>query len=285
MSNATTERTASQTPDSSTADATGADPPSASYRLLTLLLFVGTAVAGFAGATSTAGGFGARILGSFAAGLVLLASVFVAPVLVYADAVRVRALDLDWSPRPVVHAAGAFVLTVAASVALELVRMPLLSAMHPVNEMYYSLSSGPPRVQSMLLTISAPLGTLYYLARRNQHLDGKTPSRYWWLLLPAVVAVGAGYLAAELAAPGSLTTVAGGAMVVASLFPVGAYMDARYLRSRSSGGKADSEASGWRPNPAVQFLLSYLSVLVFPISVLYPAYAVGYLARRFGAGR
>jgi hypothetical protein len=276
MSNATSERTGSQTADPSTADAPALDAPSASYRLLTLLLFAGTAVAGFTGATSTVGGFGARILGAFAAGIVLLASVFVAPVLVYADAVRVRALDLDWSPRPVVHAVGAFVLTVAASVALELVRMPLMSAMHPVNEIYYSLSAGPPRVQSMLLAISAPLGALYYLARRNQHLDGKTPSRYWWLLMPAVVAVGVGYLAAELGAPGSLTTVAGVAMVVASLFPVGAYMDARHLRSTESA---------WRPNPAVQFLLAYLSVLVFPISVLYPAYAVGYLARRFGVVR
>lgn len=277
MSNATTERTASQT-DDPTADARTESPPSASYRLLRLLLFAGTAVAGLAGATSAAGGLGARILGSLTVGIALLASVFVGPVLVYADAVRVRALDLDWSPRPVVHAGGAFVLTVAASVALELVRMPLQSAMFPLNEVYYSFSAGPPRMHSMLLAISAPLGALYYLARRHRHLDGRTPSRHWWLLMPAVVAVGAAYLAAELAAPGSLTTFAGGAMVVASLLPVGAYVDAEYLRSRSAAG----ERSGWRPNPAVQFLLAYLSVLVFPISALYPAYVAGYLARRFG---
>ena len=207
-------------------------------------------------------------------GLVAVAGLFVAPAMVYADAKRVRALDLDWRPGPVRHAVAAFALTVVAGVGVELGRAPVVLVTEPVRSAYYGLTAGPPEFHAFYLTMGVPLGALYYLSRRYEHLDGPTPSRYWWLAPPVVVAASVGYLAAELVVAGSLPRVAAAAVVLASLFPVGAYLDARHLRQ---------SAADWNPNPAVQFLLAYLAIVVYPLSVLYPAYAAVYLARRRAA--
>lgn len=262
MSNATTDVTSPADPDS----------PSKRCRNAERFLFAGTIVAGVAGAGSTIGGLSLRIGGSLLAGAFLLGSVFVVPGLVYLDASRIRSRELDWEPRPVLYAAATFVLTPVAATIFELARMPLSSAMQPLSLFYYDLVAAPPRMHSMLLAIAAPLGALFYLARRYEHLDGASASRHWWALLPAVVAGAVAYLAAELLVPGSLRFVAAVVMLLASLFPIAAFMDSLYLRNREWG---------WTPNPAVQFLLAYASILVFPISVLYPVYAAYHLGRRW----
>ena len=262
MSNATTDVT----------PPADADSPSKRCRNVERFLFAGTIVAGVAGAGSAIGGLSVRLGASLLAGVFLLGSVLVVPGLVYLDASRIRSRGFDWQPRPLLYAAATFVLTPVASMALELTRMPISSFMQPLSLFYYDLAATPPGMHSMLLGITAPLGALFYLALRYEHLDGASASRHWWVSLPTVVAAAIAYLAAELVVPGSLRLAAAAAMLLTSLFPIGAFFDSIYLRDREWG---------WDPNPAVQFLLAYASILAFPISVLYPLYAAYHLGRRW----
>lgn len=241
-------------------------------RLLEWYLFVATVVGGIGVAGSAMGGLTWTVLPMVLVGLVALGSFIAVPGMVYADAEHVEALDLDWTPRPARWGIITLLLTVGGNLVIELLRMPAHAVLRPLRLFYYNLGTAPPELHSMLLTASAPVGALYYLGRRYQHLGGRGVNPHWWVVLPAIVVVAVAYLAAELYVPGSLNRIAAGTMVLATLFPVAAYMDARHIRR---------SANTWNPNPAIQFLLAYLSVIVFPISILYACYAAYHLGRRW----
>lgn len=196
-------------------------------------------------------------------------SFVVTPVLVYWDATLVRSIDAEWTPSAARCALVAFLLS------------PLMFAFSPVaNEIdglvqsiiTTYLNRTTVGIHQQLLQLGPPIGALYYLYRRHEHVPVSRTTRFWWVLLPITSLGGLGYLAAVLLLPNDIVLIPSVVALLRLLFPVAAYMDALFLQnSRYS----------WDPNPATHFLLAYVSILVFPLSFLYLPYTGYHLGRRW----
>lgn len=113
--------------------------------------------------------------------------------------------------------------------------------------------------------LSGPV-VLHYLYRRHEEVRTDGGSDRWWLL-----AVGAVALPAALAAlsyGGLLPSGAVVAFALGLLLPVAVYRDAEYVRACDAG---------WDPNPAMQFTLAFVSLILPFLTVPYLGY---YLYKR-----
>ncbi len=237
---------------------------------------IGAAITQFIRLPTTQSGLAVTVIGLFLAGGATWISAFVVPGLVYADASTLKSRDLNWNPHPVRLAVGSFLLTIAGGTLLEVIRGPLVSALHPVMTMYANQVLISPVTPTVLLSVTAPMGAVWYLGYRHKHVQSSAPSRYWWLLIPGVVVCALSYLLVPLFMPGDWNLLFVALVAISPLFPIAVYMDACYL-CRS--------ANEWNPNPSLQFFVAYLSHLIFPFSPFYPMYAIYYLVRRGNGGR
>lgn len=200
--------------------------------------------------------------------IVVVSSPFVVPILIYRDASRIRALDLDWRPNARRYAAAAFLAS-----PLIILANPLAPAIHVIHEPLYQLYRGSTGVVTAHhVRIGPPLFALYYLHKRHQNVRPGPVSGRWWLVLPATVAGGLLLLVAKGLFPASVSRVAGlGVSPLFAVFPAAAYYDAVYIVNGDGP---------WNPNPPLHLLLAFVSIVVYPLSLLYPLYAAYYLIRR-----
>ncbi|QZP38827.1 hypothetical protein [Halobaculum magnesiiphilum] len=128
--------------------------------------------------------------------------------------------------------------------------------------------SPSPVLYAVLGFLFSGLVLIHYLYRRHEEVRSTGGgSDRWWL-----VAVGAVVLPAILSAlsfGGLVPSSVFAGLALAFLLPVGVYKDAVYVR----GGDA-----GWNPNPAMQFTVAFVSLLLPILSVPYLGY---YLYKRY----
>lgn len=127
---------------------------------------------------------------------------------------------------------------------------------------------GPNGPAYAALVLVLPVAALHYLHCRYRNVEPAPGAGWWWLGFPLATFVLV--LPTVVAWQGIVPPVAVlvGQGVVLAGFPVVAYRDAAYVRALDSG---------WRPGPALHFLLAVLgALLVLPL----PIYAGYYLLRR-----
>lgn len=200
--------------------------------------------------------------------LVVASSPFVVPILIYRDASRIRTLDLDWRPNARKYAVAAFLAS-----PLIVFANPLAPAISAIHEPLYQLYRGATGVVTAHhVRIGPPLFALYYLHKRHRNVRLDPVSGRWWLVLPATVAGGVLLLVAEVLLAASVSSVIGlGVSLLFAVFPAAAYYDAVSL--------VNGDGS-WNPNPPLHLLLAFVSIVVYPLSLLYPLYAAYHLIRR-----
>lgn len=249
--------------------------PSNRYRFLEWFVFILALSYSVSGLGTVVGGGRVSVTFLFALPILILtlASFLVIPLLVYWDTRLVRSQDFDWKPRPVKWALIVFVLTPLTAV-FTLVDPSVLPGLGAMRQLHAGLAqTSTPLVTQSSSGVPA-LGALVYLFYRHRHLSPRSTVAYWWLLPGGVVLAAVIYLVAAMVIPRTSIFVLTPTLVLSCLFPIGIYLDSIYLRS--------SEYS-WKPNPALQFFLAFLSISVFPLSYLYPLYFAIYMTKRRSA--
>lgn len=115
------------------------------------------------------------------------------------------------------------------------------------------------------LLFSGPV-VLHYLYRRHEEVRSVGGSDRWWLL--AVGAVAAAFALPALSYANLLPVSAVAGFALGFLLPVAVYKDAEFVLGRDAG---------WDPNPAMQFTLAFVSLVVPVGTVPYLSY---YLYKR-----
>lgn len=216
------------------------------------------------------GGVQLVLFSALPAVLFALLTCVVVPILVYGDATLVRSLDFEWKPNAVRFAFIAFLLSPVMALFSPIAAGIDAVIQHAFNSYRDLFTVG---VRSTL-QIGPPVGALYYLHRRHKHIPVSGTSQFWWVLLPLISLSGLTFLVTAAILPTNALFISPIIELFRVSLPIAAYMDALFLRNNQYS---------WNPNPAVQYLLAYISILVFPESLLYVIYTGYHIGRRWRA--